>query len=91
MCTETGSPRSGGDPSARPTLATTPNPLILMPLSPRQGGHRTPMAGTIGLFGIGSVGAADTRPFGPVARYSTVTDVGAGAGGSASPFVFSRA
>jgi hypothetical protein len=26
-----------------------------MPLSPRQGGHRASMAGTIGLSGIGSV------------------------------------
>ena len=36
-----------------PSLATTPNSLILMPLSPRQGGHRASMAGTIGLFGTG--------------------------------------
>jgi hypothetical protein len=45
-----------------PTLATTPNLLILMPLSPRQGGHRASMAGTIGLPGIWSVGHCYPSP-----------------------------
>jgi len=49
-CTE--NPRVDG---SIPSLATTSNFLIPMPLCPRQGGHRASMAGTIGLFGIGSV------------------------------------
>jgi len=50
-CTE--NPRVGSSILA---LATTPNPLIRMPLPPRRGGRRAAMAGTIGLLGIGSVG-----------------------------------
>jgi hypothetical protein len=52
---------------ARPTLATTPNFLILMPLSLRQGGHRASMAGTIGRFGIGWVGVQRTSGRGSLA------------------------
>ena len=37
-------------------LATSPNPLIFMPIPPRRGGHRASMADTIGLLGIGWVG-----------------------------------
>ena len=35
-------------------LRTRRDPLIFMPLGPRRGGYRAPMAGTIGLSGIGS-------------------------------------
>ena len=52
---------SGLGGTAGATLATIPNSLNVMPLSPRQGGHRASMAGTIGLRGIGWVGTTASR------------------------------